>query len=154
VVSNTQQQKSNLILPAVIAALLIPIIGGGWWYLERESGKPAAQPVLTQEAKVYTRNLKLGGVEMKGSQNFTGAPLIEITGQITNGGDRILDRVELSCVFYDVSGQVVLRERVPIVKATLKPGETRLFRMPFEGIPDAWNRVMPQLVIAQIQFAG
>ena len=108
-------QKSNLVLPAVVIALLIPIMAGAWWYLEKDSGKPVQQPTLTSEAKAYTRNLKLSGVEMKGSQNFTGAPLIEITGQITNTGDRILDRVELNCVFYDVSGQVVLRERVPIV---------------------------------------
>lgn len=152
-VSNLQP-KSNLALPAILIAVLLPIIAGGWWYLERESGKPAPQPVLTTEAKLYTRNLKLGGVEMKGTQNFTGAPLIEITGQITNGGDKTLDRVELNCVFYDVAGQVVLRERVPIVKTTLKPGETRTFRMPFEGIPESWNRVMPQLVIAEIKFAG
>lgn len=152
-VSNVQQ-KTNLVLPAVLIAILIPLAVGAWWYLERDSGKKEPQPVLTSEAKLYTRNLKLGGVQMKGTQNFTGAPLIEITGQITNAGDKTLDRVELNCVFYDVAGQVVLRERVPIVKATMKPGETRAFRMPFEGIPESWNRVMPQLVIAEIRFAS
>ena len=151
---SSPQQKSNLVLPAILIAVLIPIIGGAWWYLDRESAKTPPQPVLTAEAKAYTRNLKLAGVEMKGIQNFTGAPLIEITGQITNNGDKTLSRVELNCVFYDVSGQVVLRERVPIVKATLKPSETRMFRMPFEGVPESWNRVMPQLVIAEIKFAG
>jgi hypothetical protein len=141
-------------MPAILVAVLIPILGGAWWYLEKDKGKATDQAVLTQEAKSYTRNLKLGGVEMKGSQNLTGASLIEITGKITNAGDRVLSRVELNCVFYDPYGQVVLRERVPIVRATLKPGETRTFRMPFEGVPESWNRVMPQLVIAQIQFAG
>ena len=153
-VSSTPIQKSNLVLPAILIAILIPLVVGGWWYLDKESGRPEQGPVLTAEAKAYTRNLKLGGVEMKGTQNYTGAPLIEITGQITNTGDRPLARVELNCVFYDVSGQVVLRERVPIVKTTLKPGETKPFRMPFEGISENWNKTMPQLVIARIDFAG
>ena len=152
-VSKEPQQKSNLILPAIVIALLIPIIAGGWWYLDRESARPPAKPVLTPDAKAYTKNLKLGGVDMKATANYTGAPLIEITGQITNAGDKPLSRVDLTCVFYDVSGQVVLREVVPIVKTTMRPGETKPFRLPFEGIPDSWNKALPQLVIAQIVFA-
>jgi hypothetical protein len=34
----------------------------------------------------------------------------------------------------------------------LAPGETKQFRLPFDDIPENWNQVMPQLVIAQIQF--
>ena len=59
-----------------------------------------------------------------------------------------------SLCFYDVSGLVVLRERVPIVKTPLKPGETKEFRLPFEGVPPSWNQTMPQLVIAHIAFSG
>jgi hypothetical protein len=47
---------------------------------------------------------------------------------------------------------VVLRERVPIVRTTLKPRETKPFRLPFEGVSQNWNQVLPQLVIAQIVF--
>ena len=53
---------------------------------------------------------------------------------------------------YDTMGQVVFRERVPIVRKPLAPGETAAFRLPFEGLPDSWNKQMPQLVIAQIDF--
>jgi hypothetical protein len=56
-------------------------------------------------------------------------------------------------VFYDVNGLVVLKERVPIVKTTFKPGETKAFRLPFEGVPQSWNQALPQLVIAEIIFA-
>jgi hypothetical protein len=51
-------------------------------------------------------------------------------------------------------GLVVLRERVPIVRSTIRPGETRTFRLPFEGIPQSWNQALPQLVIAHIAFSG
>ena len=78
--------------------------------------------------------------------------MVEIVGNITNGGDRSIARVELSCIFYDVSGLVVLKERVPIVRTALTPGETKPFRLPFEGMPQSWNQALPSLVIAQIVF--
>jgi hypothetical protein len=133
---------------------VVLILGAGIYYWisqPREAPPPAA---LTAEAKGYVRNLGLSGVEMKATANYTGAAIVEILGQITNNGDRPLARVELNCIFYDPYGQVVLRERVPIVRSTLTPGQTREFRLPFEGIPDSWNQAMPQLVIASIQFAG
>ena len=153
-VSKPEREKSNLILPIVIIGALLPIIGFGWWYLERESSRPTATPVLTTDAKSYVKNLKLSGVQMKATKNYTGAAIVEIEGNIANSGDRPLSLVELTCIFYDPYGQVVLRERVPIVRAPLNPGETKAFRMPFEGLPPSWNRSMPQLVIAQIKFAG
>jgi hypothetical protein len=91
---------------------------------------------------------------MKATANYAGATVVEIVGKITNAGDRTLDRVELNCVFYDTVGLVVLRERVPIVRSTIRPGETRTFRLPFEGIPQSWNQSLPQLVIAHIAFSG
>jgi hypothetical protein len=63
--------------------------------------------------------------------------------------------VEIKCVFYDAYGQVVLRERVPIVSQKIggvAPGDTKSFRLPFDNIPESWNQMMPQLVIARIDF--
>jgi hypothetical protein len=153
VVSNPAREKSNLIIPLVIIGGLLPIIGGALWYIEREAAKPPEQPAITAEAKSYVKNLKLSQVQMKATANYTGAAVIELEGQITNNGDRTLTRVELNCIFYDVNGLVVLRERLPIVKTETKPGETRNFRLPFEGVPGSWNRAMPQLVIARISFS-
>ena len=145
--------KSNLILPLAIIAALVPIVGGVVWYMEKHpSGPPDVAP-LTGDAKAYVKNLKLANVEMKATANYVGATVVEVLGQITNNGDRTLQRVELTCVFYDVSGLVVFRQRVPIVKSMLKPGETRNFRLPFEGIPQSWNQVLPTLVIANIAFS-
>src|SRR4051794_4271618 len=134
--------------------MMLAIAGlGGWWHFASKPRTVAPPPALTADAKVYVGNLRLSEVDMKATASYTGATVVEIVGKITNKGDRILDRVELNCVFYDPYGQVVLRERVPIVRTSIKPGETRSFRLPFEGIPGSWNQAMPQLVIAQIQFA-
>jgi hypothetical protein len=81
---------------------------------------------------------------------------VEITGKIANTGDREIRLVEIYCVFRDAYGQVVLRERVPIVgpkMGGLAPGELKPFRLPFDSIPESWNQSMPDLVIARIDFS-
>jgi len=154
VVSEPAQERSNLIIPLMIIAAILPVVGGAWWYLDHKAAQvPPAAP-LTAEAKEYVPNLKLAHVEMRGAKNLTGASTVEITGQITNAGTRPINRIELTCIFYDPNGMLVARERVAIVQSLLAPGAAREFRMPFEGLPDTWNHAMPQLVIAAITFAG
>ena len=150
----SREQKPNLAV--ILLLILVPLAGGLYWYLERAAANRPAPPAqaLSPEGKAYVGNLKLAGVEMKATANYAGAAIVEITGQITNNGDKTLDRAELSCVFFDPAGLVVFRERVPIVKSTLRPGETRKFRLPFEGIPQSWNQALPQLVIASVTFAS
>ena len=113
-------------------------------------GQPAKDQPLTKEGKAYVRNLQLTDVGMKATESYAKQTLTEIEGNVKNAGDRTVDRVDVFCLFYDRSGVMVLRERVPMVKRTLKPGETRRFRLAFDDIPDSWNNQMPQLVIAQV----
>jgi hypothetical protein len=131
-------------------------VGGGFWYLDRQAKRmPVEKVVLTPEAKSYVKFLKLGDVTMKATDAFLRQTLVEILGKITNFGDRDLASVEINCVFYDVYGQVVLRERVPIVRRDrggIKTGETKDFRLAFDTIPESWNQALPQLVIARIIF--
>jgi hypothetical protein len=92
---------------------------------------------------------------MGAHESYLKQSVVEITGNIENKGDRKLALVEITCVFYDAYGQVVLRERVPIVSQKIggvAAGETKPFRLPFDSIPESWNQMMPQLVIARIDF--
>jgi hypothetical protein len=145
--------KSRISIPLVIVLMVALAALGIWWHYASQPREAPPPPAITAEAKEYVRNLRLSGVEMKATENFAGATVVEIVGKIINAGDRVLNRVELNCVFYDAYGQLVLRERVPIVRSTLNAGEERDFRLPFEGIPESWNQAMPQLVIASINFA-
>ncbi len=152
--SYTRKESYNFTpVLSVLAVIVIAAAAGFVMYRFGGSAQPAS---LTPEAKAYVRNLGLEGVEMKATENYMGSTLIEITGRIQNKGDRPLRLVELSCVFYDVGLNVIHRERVPIVKrsalGSLKPGESRAFRMPFDAIPASWNQTLPQLVIANIDF--
>lgn len=142
---------------AVLVVALVVILGAGFFlYLDKASRRPPAPPPpLTGEAKVYVRNLQLMDVDMQKHESYLKQAVVEITGKIGNNGGRNLRVVEINCVFYDPYGQVVLRERIPIVNQKiggLAPGEIKNFRLAFDDIPDSWNQALPQLVIAQIVF--
>jgi hypothetical protein len=156
VASKPQPKKASIPPVAVVIGLVLALGLAGFLYLDKSSKKePPPLPPLSQEARAYAHNLHLANVEMKAHESYLKQSVVEITGDIQNGGDRTVKLVEITCVFYDAYGQVVLRERVPIVSAKLgvaAPGQTRPFRLPFDNVPEAWNQVMPQLVIARIDF--
>ncbi len=138
---------------AILTVALIVLLGGaGLWYFTRP--QPAnSLPPMRAEDKAYVHSLQLSDVTMKATESYVKQTITEIEGKVTNTGNRTVKQAELYCVFYDVYGQVVIRERVPIIQGVLKPGETRPFRLPFDDIPSGWNNQMPQLVIARIEFA-
>lgn len=150
--NDTREKKTSVLVWIVIGFLALG--GVGYWYLERET--PAAQAApATPEAKAYVKNLKFSEVELKAAESYMKQAVVEIVGKITNAGDRAVRLVEVNCVFYDPYGQLVLRERVAIVRpktGSLAPGETKSFRLPFDTIPPSWNQSMPQFVIARIDF--
>lgn len=134
------------------AAVLFFLGGMGAWFVVRSSRSTNFTTPLTPDAKAYVRNLKLTEVSMKATESYVGQTVTEIEGKIANAGDRTVQHADVYCIFYNAYGEVVIRERVPIVASPLKPGETRAFRLPFDDIPDGWNNQMPQLVIARIEF--
>ena len=143
---------------AAYAIGLVLVLGlAGFWYLNHKAHEPAPPPPpLTGAAKAYVRYLKLSEVDMQAHESYMKQQIVEITGKIGNTGDRVLEQVVLICVFRDAYGQVVLRERVPIVSKKmggLAPNEVKAFRMPFDSIPESWNQALPDLVIAEIDFS-
>ena len=150
------KRKPISIPPMAIVLFAAAVVGlAGFWYVNRPI-VPKAPPPLSGDARTYVRNLALSGVSMEANETYLNQPLVEITGNLANRGDRVLRTVELNCVFYDPYGQVVLRERVPIVSKKmggLAPGETKPFRLAFDDVPDSWNQALPQLVIAGIDFS-
>jgi hypothetical protein len=137
-----------------IYTMAVLLFAGGVmaWFVIRRPPADSSKTALTPEAKSYVHNLKLSEVSMKATESYVKQMVTEIEGKLTNAGDRAVKRVEVYCVFYNSYGEVVLRERVPIVRTALQPGEMRAFRMPFDTIPGSWNNQMPQLVIALIDF--
>jgi hypothetical protein len=156
-VADKATKEPQSIPVAVIVVTVVIILGAGlFFYLNWASNRPSAPPPpLTGEAKAYVRNLALMDVDMQKHESYLKQAVVEITGKIGNKGQRTLRLVEINCVFYDPYGQLVLRQRVPIVSQKiggLAPGEIKNFRLAFDNIPESWNQALPQLVIAQIVF--
>jgi len=133
-------------------AIVLLVGGAGLWYFTHPQNS-GSLPAMRPEDKAYVHSLQLSEVTMKATDSYVSQTVTEIEGKITNTGNRVVKQAELYCVFYNVYGEVVIRERVSIVKGVLKPGESRPFRLPFDDIPAGWNNQMPQLVIARIEFA-
>ena len=156
--SATAPAKASIPPMAIVGGIVIVLGLAGFWYLDRSSKQePPPPPKLTEEALAYVhdKKLQLSEVEMEAKESYLKQSVVAITGKIGNAGERTLKTVELNCVFYDPYGQLVLRQRVAIVTSrigSLAPGDTRPFRLSFDNIPESWNRVMPQLVIAGITF--
>jgi len=146
--------KNNQSLFVAIAVVALAMGGGAWWLLGRNAASEP-RPVLTAEARGYLKNLALSEVQMQANESYMQQAVVEIVGKIGNNGDRVVKLVEINCVFHDVYGLVVLRERVAIAgrkAGELRPGATKNFRLAFDSIPGSWNKQMPDLVIAQILF--
>jgi len=162
----TPAKKQATIPPSAIVIGAVLVVGlAGFFYLERAANRPPAPPPpLTGPAKDYVKYLQfvsadgqaLESPQMQAHESYMKLSVVEITGNIRNVGDRVLELVEINCVFTDPYGQVLLRERVPIVNkkmGKLAPGETKPFRLAFDNVPEGWNQAMPQMVIARIDFS-
>jgi len=142
---------------AITAVLLLGV--AGLLYLNYKAKQPPPElPPLTGDARAYVAggHLPISEVQMVAHESYLKQQVVEITGKIGNTGNRVIETAEIYCVFYDSYGQVILRERVAIVNkkmGKLAPGETKDFRLPFDTIPESWNQVLPQIVIARIEFA-
>lgn len=135
-----------------VLAVAVVLAGGLLWFVSRPKPAGTGAPI-SADAKAYVHNLQLSDVSMKATESYVGQTVTEIEGHIANSGNRIVRHADVTCIFYNSFGEEILRERVPIIVAGLKPGEKRSFRLPFDDIPSGWNRQMPQLVIAGLEFS-
>ena len=157
--ASPQHNRFSIHPAAIVVALVLAAGVAGFLYLNRLSQQaPPAPPPLTGAARAYIHDgfLKITNSNMQAHESYLKQEVVEITGNITNTGNRVLGTVEIVCVFYDAYGQVILRERVAIVSRKMQklaPGESKPFRLAFDNVPDSWNQAMPQMVIAAIDFA-
>ena len=153
--TTTRRSPVSVLLPAGLAAVgLLSLL-----YLHHTSPQQDSQASTpaTAEVKAYVSNLQLSDVTMQATDNLVGQSVIEVEGKIANSGSRSLESVYVYCLFLDINGREIARQRLPIVppkKAPLRPGETRTFRLPFDTVPDGWNQALPRMVIARITFAS
>ena len=165
--STAPKEVSPFSIPpaAIVIVIVLAIGGGGIAYLNYRAKQPdPPPPPLTGDAKAYLKYLRFVSADgqtpespqMVAHESYMKQSIVEIKGNIQNTGDRVLELIEINCVFYDPYGQLVLRERVPVITkkmGKLAPGETKAFRLAFDNVPESWNQAMPTMVIARIDFS-
>lgn len=150
-----KESSKTPLMPILLGVLAVAAAGGGLYYLQQASQSDSGA-VLTDDARAYLTSLDLGNVEMQAREDALGQTLLEVTGQITNLGDREVTVVEANCVFRDANGRELERQPSALVSertGVLAPGESQSFRMAFDSVPPEWNQSVPDLFIAQIRFS-
>lgn len=153
--SGLEQQRRDP-APLIIGAIVVLLgVGVAFFLFWQAQHQQEDVPVLTPEAEAYLPNLDLKEVQMAASDTFLEQTLVEITGKIQNLGDRTVTLVEIYCVFREINGIEVARERRVVVgprTGALLPQEEQAFRLAFDNLPADWNQAVPSLFVAQIEF--
>ena len=140
----------------VIAVAVVIAIAVLFAFLLRSQPKSAASP------HPYAANLKLSDFKMSAAENFVGATVTYVDGNVTNSGDKTVTHIVVEVQFKDDMGQLAQREDIPlqVLKTSgpypeavdfnvspLGPGQSKPFRLTFEGISAQWNRQVPEIQI-------
>jgi hypothetical protein len=126
------------------------------------------EPVRTApKIPPYAAKLQISEIKMSQAQNFVGASVTYVDGNVANSGDRIVSRAVVRVTFRDLYGQVAQIEDVPIkllqtsgpypdtvdlTAAPLASGQTKPFRLIFEHVSEQWNQAAPELKILDVSL--
>lgn len=124
------------------------------------------EPVKTApKIPPYAAKLQISDIKMSQAQNFVGASVTYIDGNIANVGDKIVTHAMVRVTFRDLYGQVAQIEDVTIkllqtsgpypdtvdlAAAPLSPGQAKPFRLIFEHVSEQWNQAAPELKITDV----
>ncbi len=81
----------------VIALAMILILGAFSWLTFSPKPAPPPPAVLTAEAKAYLASLDIGNVRVQEAGNMVNQRVIEILGDISNKGNRVVRLAEVTC---------------------------------------------------------
>jgi len=113
----------------------------------------------------YAANIKFSDLKMSAAENFVGATVSYIDGTVANAGDKTVTHVVVEVTFKDSMGQLAQREivslrvlrttgpypeAVDLNAAPLPPGQSKPFRLTFEGISTQWNHEYPALKVTDV----
>jgi hypothetical protein len=124
-------------------------------------------PRIAPQIPQYATKLKFSDLKMSQSQNFVGASVTYVDGNVTNTGDKVVTHAIVRVVFKDSYGQIAQIEDVPIkllqtsgpypdtVDLNISPlaaNDTKPFRLIFEHVSQQWNQAYPDLQITALDL--
>ena len=145
--------------PILIGVVIVAVVVGLLALALRSEKKAAVEP------HPYSSNLKISDLKMSAAQNFVGATVSYIDGNVTNTGDKTVLHAMVQVVFNDDMSQIAQRENVPlrVLQTTgpypdtvdfnlspLAPGQTKPFRLTFESLSTQWNHQYPDIQVTDV----
>jgi Protein of unknown function (DUF2393) len=155
----TEKQRDSNLRPILFGVALVVVVVGVIALLTRGSPKGASAP------HPYAANLKLSDLKMSAAENFVGASVTYIDGNVTNAGDKTVTHAVVHVAFRNSLGEVAQAEDVPLhVLQTsgpypdavdlglspLAPGQSKPFRLTFEHVSNDWNQAYPDLQVTDV----
>ncbi len=155
-VAEEPDSSRRTIAIAVAIVIVVAVVGA---FLLRGQPKSASGP------PPYATNLKLSDFKMSAAENFVGATVSYVDGTVANSGDKTVTHMVVEVQFKDDMGQVAQREDIPlqVLKTTgpypeavdfsvspLGPGQSKPFRLTFEGISAQWNHQYPDIQVTDV----
>ena len=155
-VAEEHNSSRRTIAVAVAVVIVVAIIAA---FLLRSQPKSASGP------PPYAANLKLSDFKMSAAENFVGATVSYVDGTVTNTGGKSVTHLIVEVNFKDDLGQLAQRDNIPmqVLKtdgpypeavdfsvSPLLPGQSKAFRLTFEGISAQWNHQYPEIQVTDV----
>lgn len=156
-VADEERDNSRVIIAVAVTVVIAIALGAA--FLLREPPKKVQPP------SPYIAKLKLSNFKMAAAENFIGATVSYIDGDVTNSADKTVTQIIVQINFEDSTGQLAQREELPLrvvrtngaydepvdlKTAPLAPGQTLPFRLTFDHISAQWNHQYPDLTITDV----
>lgn len=153
------EERDSSRLTIIIAIAVVVAIAIAAALLLRSQPKAASGP------PPYASNLKLSDFKMSAAENFVGATVSYVDGNIANTGSQTVIHIVARVNFKDEMGQLAQRDDIPmqVLKtdgpypeavdfsvAPLAPGQNKPFRLTFESISAQWNHQVPEIQITDV----
>lgn len=154
---NQEPDSSRLTIAIAVGAVIVMTVVGALLLRSQPKGASGPPP--------YAANLKLSDFKMSAAENFVGATVSYVDGTVTNAGDKTVTHAVVEVLFKDDMGQLAQREDIPlqVLKtdgpypeavdfrvSPLAPGQSKTFRLTFEGISAQWNRQYPEIQVTDV----
>ena len=153
-----EERETNWRAIGIAVGTVVVIVAVLWLISRGEQKAPSGPPP-------YAANIKFSDLKMSAAENFVGATVSYIDGTVSNAGSQNVTHVVVDVTFKDSIGQLAQRETVPLrvlrttgpypeavdLSATpLGAGQSKPFRLTFEGISTQWNHEYPELKVTDV----
>ena len=153
-----EERDTNWRAIGIAIAIVVAIVVILFFVSRSEQKAPSGPPR-------YAANIKFTDQKMSAAENFVGATVSYLDGTVTNTGDQVVTHAMVEVTFKDSMGQLAQRETVPLrvlqtsgpypeaVDLTVSPlaaGQSKPFRLTFEGISAQWNHEYPGLKVVDV----